>query len=285
MEERASTAGWTLTIRPRSEGLDLRLGELWRYRDLVGLFVRRDFVAKYKQTVLGPLWHLLRPLLTTVVFTIVFGNIAGISTEGRPGFLFYMAGTVVWGYFASCVATTSRTLIANADLFGKVYFPRLTLPVSVLLSNLVTFGLQLLFFLGFIGFFLWRGADVDPNRWVLLTPALLLLLAMIGLGVGLLVSALTATYRDFAQLVPFGLSLLMYASPVIYPTSAVPERYRAVVLANPVAPVIESFRYAFLGSGTVSPSHLVYSGAFALCVLFAGVVVFHRVERTFVDTV
>lgn len=275
-----------MTIEPQRSLLDLRLGELWRYRDLVSLFVRRDFVAAYKQTVLGPLWYLIQPLLTTITFTVVFGRIASLPTDGLPQFLFYMSGTVVWSYFAECLNKTSNTFVQNANLFGKVYFPRMAVPVSILVSNLITFAAQFALFLAFVLFFALRGADVSFHwGWIALTPILLLMMAGLGLGFGVIISSLTTKYRDLRFLVQFGVQLLMYAAPVIYPVSAVPGRFQWIILANPMTPIIEAFRYAFLGAGTVDPLHLAYSLGFMLAVVFLGALIFNRVEQTFMDTV
>lgn len=279
-----SSAG-AVVIAPKSDWFDLRLGELWRYRDLIALFVRRDFVATYKQTILGPLWYLVQPLLTTITFTIVFGNIAGISTDGLPKFLFYMAGNVVWSYFSSSLTTTSNTFVSNRSLFGKVYFPRLAVPISQLISNMIKFAIQFGFFLAFIAFFAVQGAPVDPNRWVFATPLLLLMMAGLGLGAGIIASSLTSKYRDLTQLVSFGVSLLMYATPIIYPLSAIPEKWRWLVVLNPMTPIVETFRYAFLGAGTVDVMHLGYTAVFAIVLLGIGMIIFNRVERTFMDTV
>lgn len=276
---------WDLIIRPQRGWWDLRLGQLWRYRDLIMLFVWRDFVAVYKQTVLGPLWHILQPLLTTITFTVIFGRVAKLPTDGRPQFLFYMAGTVIWSYFAACLTKTSQTFILNAALFGKVYFPRLVVPISILISNLIAFAIQFVLFLGLLAFYAIRGADVCPNSWALLSPALLLMMAGLGLGFGIIVSSLTTRYRDLQQLVTFGVQLLMYATPVVYPISSVPDRYRWLILANPMAPIIETFRYAFLGAGTVKAVYLITSFCTMAVVLLAGVLLFTRVERTFMDTV
>lgn len=283
--EEPDEAQWTLIIRPKRGLLDLRLDQLWRYRDLVMLFVWRDFVSVYKQTILGPLWHIIQPLMTTITFTVIFGRVAKLPTDGLPQFLFYMAGNVIWIYFATCFTKTADTFIANAHILGKVYFPRLAIPVSILISNLVAFGIQFALFLGFVLFFAICGANVHPNAWVLLTPVLLLLMAGMGLGCGIIVSALTTRYRDLRQLVAFGVQLLMYATPVIYPVSAIPERYRVFILANPVAPVVEAFRFAYLGAGSVNAGHLLYAAGATAVLLFVGLVLFTRVERTFMDTV
>ena len=276
---------WDLIIMPHRRLFDLRLGELWRYRDLVRLFVSRDFVSVYKQTILGPLWHLIQPLLTTITFTIIFGNIAKLPTDGLPQFLFYMSGTVVWSYFADCLTKTSNTFVQNSHLFGKVYFPRMAVPVSILISNLITFSIQFLFFLLFVGYFAIRGSVLRPNLWILSTPLLIFIMAGLGLGFGILISSLTTKYRDLRFLVTFGVQLLMYATPVIYPASAIPDRFQMLIKANPMTPIVETFRYAFLGAGSVHPLDLVYSFGLMVVVVIVGVVVFNRVEATFMDTV
>lgn len=280
-----TVAAWDLEILPTAGWWDLRLGELWRYRDLVGMFVWRDFAASYKQTILGPLWHIIQPLMTALTFTVIFGRIARLPTDDLPQFLFYMTGNVIWGYFASCLGSTSGTFVSNAHIFGKVYFPRLAVPVSVVISRLIAFFIQFGIYLALLGWFLARGSPVQPNRWVLLTPLLLLLLGGLGLGFGILISSLTTRYRDLQYLVGFGLQLAMYATPVIYPLSSVPEKYRWLVDANPLSPIVETFRFAYLGAGTVSAGHLLYSAGFMVVLLFVGLVLFHHVERTFMDTV
>jgi lipopolysaccharide transport system permease protein len=274
-----------MVIRPRRNWLDLRLGELWQARELVVLFVWRDFVSLYKQTILGPLWYLIQPLLTTITFTVIFGRIANLSTDGLPQMLFYMAGTVIWSYFAACLTKTSTTFIANANLFGKVYFPRLTMALSIMVSNLVTFVIQLGLFLAFLAYFALAGAAIRPNLWILYTPLLVLVMAGLGLGFGIIVSALTTRYRDLQYLVTFGVQLLMFATPVVYPLSTVSGKLRWLILANPMTPIMEGFRYAFLGAGTVDGGQLLYSGAFMLVVLLIGILMFNQVERTFMDTV
>jgi lipopolysaccharide transport system permease protein len=277
---------WDMVIEPKRGLLDLRWHELWQYRDLVLLFVRRDFVSVYKQTILGPLWYLIQPLLTTLTFTVIFGNIARLPTDGLPQFLFYMSGTVVWSYFSACLTKTSETFVANAGLFGKVYFPRLAVPVSILISNLITFSIQFGFFLVFLIFFSLRGTMVQPNWWwIALSPLLLVMMAGLGLGLGIIISSLTTKYRDLRFLVQFGVQLLMYATPVIYPVSSIPKRYLWLILANPMTPIVETFRYAFLGVGTVNLGNMAYSFGFMLIVIFLGSVIFNRVEQTFMDTV
>jgi lipopolysaccharide transport system permease protein len=276
---------WSMIIRPNRRWFDLNLAELWSYRDLVALFVRRDFVSVYKQTILGPLWYIIQPLLTTITFTVIFGNIAGLPTDGLPHFLFYMSGAVIWTYFAECLSKTSNTFINNAHLFGKVYFPRLAVPLSILISNLITFAIQFGFFLLFMVFFALGGAEVRPNLSILLAPVLLLIMAGLGLGFGIIISSLTTKYRDLRFLVQFGVQLLMYATPVIYPVSSIPERFQPLIQANPMTPVVETFRFAFLGAGSVTAAGLFYSLGFMLVVLIIGLLVFNHVESTFMDTV
>lgn len=276
---------WSLILRPQRAWWDLRLYELWRYRDLILLFVWRDFVAYYKQTILGPLWYLIQPILTTVVFTVIFGNIAQLSTDGLPPFLFYLAGNTVWGYFAACVQNTANTFTTNAAIFGKVYFPRLTIPISVVLSNMISFAIRFAVFLVFLGYYLFIGAEIQPNWWILSLPLLILLMAGIGLGVGIIVSSLTTKYRDLQQLVGFGVQLVMYATPVIYPVSSIQGNWKWLLLANPMTPVIELFRYAFLGVSSLDPVYILYSFAFMVIILLIGVLVFNHVEATFMDTV
>lgn len=278
--------GWDMVIEPQRGLLDLRFRELWRYRDLVLLFVRRDFVAVYKQTILGPLWYLIQPLLTTLTFTVIFGKIASLPTDGLPQFLFYMSGTVIWAYFADCLNKTSNTFVQNANLFGKVYFPRMAVPVSILISNLITFSIQFVLFILFILFFTLRGTPVQPHwTWIALSPLLVLMMAGLGLGFGVIISSLTTKYRDLRFLVTFGVQLLMYATPVIYPVSSIPARFQWLILANPMTPIVEAFRYAFLGAGETQLGYLLYSFGFMLAVVFLGSVVFNRVEQTFMDTV
>jgi homopolymeric O-antigen transport system permease protein len=277
---------WDLIIRPKVGWLDLHLGDLWRYRDLTAMFVWRDFVAQYKQTILGPLWHILQPLLTTLIFTVVFGKMAKLPTDSLPPLLFYLAGVTCWSYFADCVTRTSATFIGNAALFGKVYFPRLSVPLSHVISSMIKFAIQLALFLAFLIFYLVQGAGVHPNAAIALTPLLLLLMAGLSLGVGIIVSALTTRYRDLQQVVAFGMQLMMYATPVVYPLSMIGGgSFRWLILANPMTPIIEAFRYAYLGSGTFSVADLFYSAGFTAVVLFLGVVLFNHVERTFMDTV
>jgi lipopolysaccharide transport system permease protein len=281
----SSEPDWDLIIRPQRRWWDLRFGELWRSRDLIWLFVRRDFVAYYKQTILGPLWYLIQPILTTVVFTVIFGGIAHLSTDGLPPFLFYLAGNTVWSFFSTGLTSTSNTFSGNASLFGKVYFPRLSVPISVIISNLISFGIRLGLFLAFLAYYVLAGAAIHPNLWVLLLPALLLIMAGLALGLGIIVSSLTTKYRDLQQLVSFGVQLLMYATPVIFPFSSAKGVWRWLLLVNPMTPVLEAFRRAFLGTSSLNPIYLLYSAAFMLAVFLAGLLIFNHVEATFMDTV
>jgi len=276
---------WTMVIRSRSGWLDLELKEVWRYRDLILLFVRRDFVTIYKQTILGPMWFVVQPLFSTLVFTVVFGKIANIPTDGLPPPLFYMSAIVAWNYFSGCLSATSNTLVANAGIFGKVYFPRLTVPLSVVITNLLTFIIQFAVFLCLLLFFCLRGAAVRPNAFIFLVPFLILQMGVLGLGCGILVSSLTTKYRDLTFFVSFAVQLWMYATPIVYPLSQIPERWQWLYAFNPMAAVIGAFRYAFLGAGSVRPLHLATGLAVTVLVLILGLILFRRVEKTFMDTV
>ena len=277
-------------IRPKSGWFDLPVKELFRYKDLILLFVKRDFVSLYKQTVLGPAWAVIQPFLTTIVFSLVFGSIAGLAPEGVPSFLFYLSGTVVWTYFANCLTRTSDTFIANAAILGNVYFPRLVMPVSTVLSKLIDFAIQYGFFLVFLVIYGLTGAAIRPNWLILLTPLLLLQLAMLSLGCGVIISAATTKYRALRMLVSFGVQLWMYASPVAYDMFSMSAfapggKYYSLYMLNPVTPIVNLFRYAYLGLGQVDWQSYGISWAVTCCLLFAGIVLFSRVEKTFMDTV
>lgn len=276
---------WDRIIRPRSGWFDIHPGELWKYRDLIGLFVWRDFVAIYKQTILGPLWYVIQPLLTTVVFTIIFGNVARLSTDGLPPFLFYLSGVIAWRYFADCLNNTANTFVGNAHIFGKVYFPRLTVPVSVVISNLIGFGIQFLLFFIFFIYYWHNSSNIHPQPALLLLPLLIIQMASLGLGFGIIVSSMTTRYRDLTHLVSFGVQLWMYATPVVYPASSLPDKWRWILLLNPMAPIIEALRYAFLGTGSINLQGWLISLASTVCILIVGIIFFSRVEKTFMDTV
>jgi lipopolysaccharide transport system permease protein len=277
---------WDLVIKPKNKWYQLDLASIWHYRDLLFLLVRRDFVSVYKQTILGPLWLFIQPILTTLTFTIIFGNIAHISTDGMPPILFYLAGITLWTYFADCLNKTSNTFIANAGVFGKVYFPRLVIPLSVLVSNLVKLGIQMLLFIIVWIYFLIKGEAFQPNyAYLLFVPFLILLMAGLGLGFGILISSLTTKYRDLTFLIAFGVQLMMYASPIVYPLSTVPEKYKVVLLMNPITSVIEGFKFVFLGTGVWNWNALGYSALMMIVLLLISLLVFKRVEKTFMDTV
>lgn len=276
---------WTTIIKPKTGWFDINLKELVQYKDLIVMFVKRDFKTMYKQTILGPLWIIINPLMTTLMYTIVFGNIANIPTDGMPQIVFYMLGTTVWTYFSSCLTKTSSTFTGNAAIFGKVYFPRLVTPISTVISGLINFGVQFLMFLGFMAYFMIKGSPIEPNLWILITPLLLIQLAALALGFGIIISSMTTKYRDLAVLVTFGVQLWMYATPVVYPASQIGGKLKTLMMLNPVSPIVESFRYAFLGSGSIPWNYLGISVVTTLVVLFAGVVLFSRVEKTFMDTV
>jgi len=276
---------WSMIIKPKRHIFEVNLKELWSYRDLIGLFVRRDFVAKFKQTILGPLWFIIQPLLTTLMFVVVFGNIAKLSTDGLPQVLFYFSGIVGWTYFSTSLTATSNTFVTNASIFGKVYFPRLTLPISIVISNLIQFFIQFAFLVLFMIYYKITGVDFGPNIYILYLPILILLLAGLGLGFGIVISSLTTKYRDLTYLVAFGVQLWMYITPVIYPLSSLSGIYRKVVLLNPITPIVEAFRYVLLGTGSFDYSHLLYSTVFMIVILFIGVLTFNKVEQSFMDTV
>lgn len=276
---------WDLVIEGKTSLFDLKLREVWRYRDLLWMFVKRDFVSFYKQTVLGPLWFLIQPLFTTIIFTFVFGNLAGLSTDGLPQPLFYLAGVTAWNYFADCITKTSTVFKDNSNIFGKVYFPRLIMPLSIVTSNLVRFGVQMLLFVGMWGYFWVKGTDLHITPAIALFPLLVLMMALLGLGLGLIITAMTTKYRDLSFLVQFGVQLLMYITTVIYPLSAAPAKYRWLIELNPMTGIIEAFRYAFLGKGEFTFWSLGYSALVTITILVLGVVIFNKTERNFVDTV
>lgn len=277
---------WTEVIEPRTSLFDLKLKEVWNYRDLLFMFVKRDFTATYKQTILGPLWFFVQPILTTIMFTIVFGKFAGLSSDGQPRLLFYLSGLTVWNYFSDTFSKTSNVFTANAGIFGKVYFPRLVIPFSIVMSGLIRFFVQYFLFLLLFTFYLWRGNNiVNPSIYILITPLLILMMAGFALGAGLIFSSLTTKYRDLGFLLTFGIQLLMYATPVIYPVNALPQKYQLFVLANPLSSIVESFRFAYLGTGHFSWQSLGYSAVVMFILLFIGVVIFNKVEKSFMDTV
>ena len=276
----------TITYKKEKKKLfNINFRELWNYRDLVLLFVKRDLVNSYKQTVLGPIWILINPLLSTTVFTVIFGVIAQISTDGMPQFLFYMSGNILWGFFSSCLNRGSGTFLGNARIFGKVYFPRLIMPIAGMVYNFINFALQTTLYIVLVIVYTLIGTNVHPNAVIAFVPLLILQTALLGTGIGLIVSSITTKYRDLNILVSFGLSLLMYITPVVYPVSKVPDTFRWLMLLNPVAPIVETYRYAFLGCGDFHWVYWIASLVFTALVLLVGLSVFGRVERNFIDTV
>lgn len=276
---------WTTIITPKDKFFRLNLRELWQYRDLVTSFVKRDITSVYKQTILGPLWFFIQPIFTTLMFLLVFGNIAKIPTDGVPQVLFYMNGIILWNYFSSCLTSTSNTFVSNAYIFKKVYFSRLALPVSQVISALVKFSIQFLLFLIMLLVYWFAGSAVSPSWALLIIPLFVLQMAMLGLGVGLIVTSLTTKYRDMAHLVTFAVQLWMYATPIVYPLSMVPEKWRSLYMLNPVVPVLEGFKHAFFSTGMPSFTEYGISIATTFILLFGGILVFNLVERNFVDTV
>lgn len=275
-----------VTVVSAKRGLfNLNLKALWKYRDLVFLFVKRDLKNVYKQTVLGPFWIIINPFLSTFVFTVIFGIIANISTDGIPQFLFYMSGNILWSFFSSCFNRASSTFLSNARIFGKVYFPRLVMPLSGIIYNSITFIVQFVMFVILVAVYAFNGANVHPNILVLALPVFMIHTALLGTGTGLIISSLTTKYRDLNVLVSFGLTLWMYITPIVYPVSQISDNFRWIMLLNPVAPIVESFRYAFLGSGSFEWFFLLISAVVTAVILIVGMIVFNQVEKNFIDTV
>lgn len=275
---------WTETIESKQYLFDLKLKEVWRYKDLVYMFVKRDFISGFKQTVLGPIWFFINPIFTTIVYLIVFGSIAGLSTDGAPKILFYLAGVTLWNYFSGCLTGTSNVFVGNAAIFGKVYFPRLVMPLTIVISNLMKFGVQMGLFIFAFLYFYFKG-DVQPNVWILATPFLIILMAAFALGMGMIFSSLTTKYRDVQLLLGFGISLFMYITPVIYPLSALPEKFKTIAYYNPLSGIFECFKYGWLGVGEFSITMLLISTVIIFGLLAVGTVVFNKVEKGFMDTV
>jgi lipopolysaccharide transport system permease protein len=279
---------WDLVLEPKTKWYSLHLSQLFRFKDLLLLFVRRDFVSVYKQTILGPIWFFIQPIITALTFSVIFGNLAGISTDGLPQLLFYMCGITLWNYFSETLTKTSDTFTANAGIFGKVYFPRMIVPLSVVLSNLIKFGIQFLLFICVWIYYLLKTDSIHPNLTLLLVPFLILLMGFLGLGFGITISSMTTKYRDLKFIVSFGVQLLMYASPIVFPLSLVSEKYpqyKIFLLANPITGIVEAFKYAFLGVGEFNWFYLGYSLVFTIVLFFIGLIVFYKVEKSFTDTV
>jgi lipopolysaccharide transport system permease protein len=276
---------WTEVIQPQGRLLDLRWRELWRYRDLVLMFVRRDFVSNYKQTILGPIWFFLQPLLTSFTYLIIFGRAAGLAPGNIPPMVFYLSGITIWNYFSECLTKTATVFKDNSQVFGKVYFPRLTMPVSIIISNLVRFGIQISLFAVIWAYYVFTDPRVQPNIYLLLIPFLVVIMGIMALGLGMIISAMTTKYKDLIFLLTFGIQLMMFATPVIIPLEKIPAHYQWIIRANPVTSIVEIFRYAFTGVGKIDWPLLAYSCSFAVIILILGTIVFNRVERSFTDTV
>lgn len=283
-EKQTHTNEWDTVIESQHSLFDINFKELWHYRDLLVLFVKRDFVTVYKQTLLGPLWFFIQPLLTTITFTVIFGNVAQLSTDGAPKIIFYMAGITLWNYFSTCLTSVSGVFNANAGIFGKVYFPRLIMPLTIVVSNLMKFGVQFLLFACFVIYFA-LNKEILPNSYILLTPYIILLMALISMGIGLVLSSMTTKYKDLNQLIGFGIQLFMYASPVIYPSSSVPENFKWILDWNPLVGLFEYMRYAYLGIGSFEADSLIYPSIFSIVILILGILVFNKTQKTFMDTV
>ena len=278
---------WDLTITPKNSAFNLNLKELWNYKDLLIMFVKRDFVSVYKQTILGPLWFFVQPILTTIMFMLVFGNIAKISTDGLPQILFYLAGITIWYFFADTLTATSNTFVSNASIFGKVYFPRLIMPLSKVISGLIKFAIQYFLFVLVLFYYIIKGSEIhcDILGILFFTPLILIIMGLFGLGLGLILSALTTKYRDLVFLISFGIQLGMYITPIIYPVSAISSKYKWLIICNPLTSLVETFRKVYLGAGSISSGGLVYSFTFTIIILVVGTLTFNKVEKTFMDTV
>jgi len=278
---------WDLVITPNRGWFELHLTEVWKYRDLLGILIKRDFSTFYKQTILGPLWFFIQPLISTVVFSFIFNRVAGIPTDSLPPILFYMSGIIAWNYFSGCLISTSGTFKANAGLFGKVYFPRIIVPLSIVISGLAKLGVQLLLFLGFYFYFIFiRNEQIVPSfQTMLLLPIMIFQMAFLGQGLGMIISSMTIKYRDLSYLINFGTQLLMYASPIVYPLSVVPDQYKNFIIANPMTPIIEGFRQSFVGKGYLDFNMFMYSFSITLIIYFIGLLIFNRVEKNFIDMI
>jgi len=276
---------WTEEIKAESSLFAINFREIWHYRDLLFMLVKRDFITFYKQTILGPLWFIVQPLLTTLIFVILFGNIAKLSTDGIPQLAFYLAGITIWNYFSESLTKTSSVFTANASIFGKVYFPRLIMPLSIVASSLLKFAVQFALFILVVLYYTFVAQSIQPNLWILFTPVLILLMALFALGVGMIFSSLTTKYKDLTFLLAFGIQLFMYITPVVYPSSALPEKFQILAKINPLSSIFECFRYAYLGTGTFTIADLLISTLVIVFLFFAGVLVFNKVEKSFMDTV
>ncbi len=276
---------WTEEIKSDNSLLSINFRELWHYRDLLLMLLKRDFITFYKQTILGPLWFFVQPVLTSLIYIVLFGQVAKLSTDGLPQLAFYLSGITIWNYFSDSLTKTSTVFQTNASIFGKVYFPRLIMPLSIVFSGLLKFAIQFLLFIGVVLYYTFVKEEIQPNWWVLATPLLIVMMASFALGLGMIFSSLTTKYKDLVFLLSFGIQLYMYATPVVYPVSAMPEQYQWIVNINPLSGIIECFRYGYLGAGHFEPYSLVYSAGFIVVLLFIGTIIFNKVEKSFMDTV
>jgi lipopolysaccharide transport system permease protein len=276
---------WTQEIKSHDSLFSINIKEVWSYRDLLMMLVKKEYITFYKQTILGPIWFFVQPILTTIIYVLLFGQIAKLSTDGSPQIAFYLSGITLWNYFSECLTKTSSVFKDNAAVMGKVYFPRLIMPLSIVVSGLMKFAIQFGLFISVILYFTLVKESIHPNAWVLITPLLLLLMASFSLGMGMIFSALTTKYKDLVFLLTFGIQLLMYATPVVYSIASIPEKYRWILIANPLTGIFECFRYGFLGTGSFEPSSLIMSAGIITIILIIGVVIFNKVEKSFMDTV
>ena len=277
---------WDLIITPQKRLFELHLSEIWKYRDLLYLFIKRDFTTFYKQTILGPLWFIIQPFISTIIFSFIFNRVAKIPTEEIPPYLFYLSGIIAWNYFSECLTTTSNTFTSNVNIFGKVYFPRIIMPLSKVISGLIKFFIQFVLFLGLYIYYVWLGnQSMAPSFYLIIVPLLIFQMALLGQGLGMIISSLTTKYRDLSYILNFGIQLLMYASPIIYPLSIVPEKYRLIIISNPMTPIIEIFRNALLGTGQINMIMYIYSIVMTLFLFIIGLIIFNKVEKSFIDTV
>lgn len=285
MKKQNNLDKWDTVISPKRDLIYFNFREIFKYRDLIFLFIKRDFVTFYKQTILGPLWYIIQPLINAIVFTIIFGNLAKIPTEGVPPFIFYLAGNIIWGYFAICLSSTSNTFVRNSDIFGKVYFPRITIPISNIFIGMLQFFIQFIVFVCFLIYFYFSGSSINIDFTLIFIPLLLFQVAITGLGFGLMISSLTSKYRDLTFVMSFGVQLWMYATPIVYPLSLVSEKYRILFCLNPMTSVVESFRYIFFKESVIKLEYIFISIFISILVLILGMIFFNKTEKSFLDTV
>ena len=285
MNETSETQEWESEIKSEDSLFSINFKEVWQYRDLLLMLVKRDYISTYKQTILGPIWFFVQPILTMIIYVILFGQIAKLPTDGAPQIVFYLSGITIWNYFSESLTKTSSVFRDNAAIFGKVYFPRLIMPLSIVVSALIKFGIQFTLFIAIVLYYTLIEHKIHPNLWILATPFLLLLMSLFSLGLGMIFSSMTTKYKDLVFLLTFGIQLFMYATPVVYSITSIPEKYQWIVLANPLTSIFQCFRYGYLGSGSFDPNSLFYSVGIIVVLLSVGVVIFNKVEKSFMDTV